>query len=420
MMAWPDRVAGPGVLIRACIGYPPPVATFAYTALDAQGKRVAGVLAGPSEQAVLAELETRRLTPVTIAEQAAGRARRGGVSKRRLGESYQGLAALLHAGVPMMRGLRLLANRKGDPRVAALFRELADAVEKGADVATAMSERPESFPQVHVAMVRAGERGGFLEDVLARLGRLVLAQAELRSKIVGSLVYPGVLACVFVLVFGVLFGVFVPKFKEMFAEMPGSLPFITTLVFGVGDAVGKHGLWTLIAAVVLGWGVRRLARREDVSLAMAAWSLKVPILGPLLRSMATARLCQLLGAMLGNGVPMLAALQIAVDGAGHPLYAKAVERAAEAVRAGAQLAVPLGQSGLFEDDVIEMIGVGEAANNLDQVLVRVGETIEARMDRQLTIAVRLIEPLMILALGALVGVTAAGLLLPMTRLGGGM
>jgi len=396
------------------------VANFEYTALGGDGVRVSGVLAGPGEQAVLAELEARRLTPISIRELAGVSSRARGVSRRRLGESYQGLAALLHAGVPMMRGLRLLGNRKGDLRVAALFRGLAEAVEKGADVATAMGERPDSFPPVHIAMVRAGERGGFLEDVLERLGRLVLAQAELRSKIVGSLVYPGVLACVFVLVFGVLFGVFVPKFKEMFAEMPGSLPLVTTIVFGLGDAVGKYGLYTAAGVVGLFLLVRRLSRREDVSHAMASWSLKIPVLGPLLRSMATARLCQLLGAMLGNDVPMLAALQIAVDGVGHPLYAKAVEQAAETVRAGAQLAVPLGQSGLFEDDVIEMISVGEAANNLDQVLVRVGETIEARLDRQLTIAVRLIEPLMILALGALVGVTAAGLLLPMTRLGGGM
>lgn len=396
------------------------VATFEYTALSAAGARVQGVLAGPSEQAVLAELEQRQLTPVAIEEKAESARSRRRPSLRRLGDAYQSLGALLHAGVPLLRGLKLLGGGKGDKRLAGLFRELGESVEKGSDLAAAMAERPEAFPPVHAAMVRAGEKGGFLEDVLTRLGALVLAQADLRSRIVGSLVYPCVLIVVFIGVFGVLFGVFVPKFRQMFAEMNSELPLLTRVVFGVSDAVGKYGLLTAGAIVAGAWGIRVLSRRERVRTRIAEWSLRPPVIGPLLRSLATVRFCQLLGTMLANGVPMMAALSVAKDGTGHPLYARAVEEASESVRAGEQLAVPLGRSGLFDADVVEMISVGEAANNLDQVLLRVAEGTQARLDRHLTVAVRLIEPLMILGLGAVVGVAAAGLLLPMTNLGSGL
>ena len=161
--------------------------TFEYSALSSSGQKVSGVLAGASEQAVLGELETRKLVPVSIKARAEGGGSwaaftQGRVSARVLGNSYLQLSDLLRAGVPLLRSLKLLANRKSRPVLANIFRQLAEAVEKGSDLGAAMSNSTHAFPPVHIAMVRAGEKGGFLEEVLTRLGNLVVKQAEMKAK----------------------------------------------------------------------------------------------------------------------------------------------------------------------------------------------------------------------------------------------
>jgi len=394
-----------------------PVATFKYIAVSATGERVQGALSGASEQAVIAELENRQLMPVELSPQAESSPGARGISLRALGQTYEQLADLLHAGVPLLRGLRLLGGRKGNPKLSAVFRELAEAVEKGADLGQAMSERPAVFPTVQVAMVRAGERGGFLEKVLARLGALITAQADLRGKVIGSLVYPGLLVTAGLGIVGVIFWKFVPKFKPMFAKLGDQLPGVTKLVFAVSDGLGRYAPFTLAGVIVLAFAWWRFSRRKAVRDSIEQYKLRLPVLGGLLRSYATVRFCQMLGTMLDNGVPMLAALAIAKDGTGHPLFARTIETAIERVRSGGHLTDPLRESGLFDDDVIEMIAIGEAANNLDEVLLKIASTMERRLDRLLTIAVRLIEPLLLMIIAGVVGIVAAALLLPMSKLG---
>lgn len=393
---------------------------FEYQAVNAAGQRVAGVLAGASEGAVLAELETRQLVPVRIAEQKERSllAQRG-VSARAMATAYLQLADLLKAGVPLMRALRLLGGRKSQPRLSKVFREIADAVSEGEELAEAMSRHPHMFPKVHVAMVRAGEKGGFLEVVFARLGEFVTGQAELRAKLVGNLVYPAILAVFGVAVLGVIFGFFVPMFRPMFARLP-SLPAVTELVFAVSSAVADYGP---VTAAVVGTAVAGLwwaSRRPDVKRRLVVLRTRMPVIGPLLRAIAAARFCRLLGTMLSNGIPMLAAMQIARDAAGNVLMEEAIDRATEAVRAGQPLATPLAESGLFTDEVIEMISVGESANNLDGVLVTIAQTIEGRIDRLLSSLIKLVEPLLLMFIAGIVVVVAMALILPLTQMSGGM
>lgn len=390
--------------------------SFRYTALTASGERVVGMLAGASEQAVLAELETRNLTPVSLTVEDERRpvlARRI-ASTRQLATAYTQLADLLRAGVPLMRGLRLLAGQKSAPRLSKVFGEIADAVAEGRDLADAMSDRPEVFPPIHVAMVRAGEKGGFLEAVLARLGRFMTAQAELRAKVIGNLIYPCILVAVGSVVLALVFGVFIPMFKPLFEKM--DLPASTRLVLATSDLVSRYGLLLLLALggiVALGvW----LSRREDVREAIERARVRAPILGPLTRALAVSRFCRILGTMLANSIPMLTAMQIARDAAGNRLLERAIEEATEAVRQGQPLAPPLAQSGLFPEDIIEMISVGESANNLDEVLLGIADTVDGHVDRLLSTAVKLIEPVMLMALAVVVGFVAMSLILPMTRI----
>ncbi len=391
------------------------MATFEYIAIDAAGTRVSGTLAGASAGAITAELEARRLTPVSISEQRARGASRRGVSARKLGASYQQLADLVAAGVPLMRSLEILSHNRGSERLGAVYGDLRERVSDGADLADAMDAQNGFFPPIHVAMVRAGERGAFLEQVFERLAQFVIRQAELRGRVLGALTYPAFLVGLGGLILIALFTFFVPKFRGEFERLD-ELPFLTHVVLGVADALTRYGLvtFTLIALGLgaLWWWTRREEARRQVNV----WLTCAPLIGPLIRSLAAARFCRMLGTMEGNGVPLLSALTIAKSAAGNVRMEEAISDATDAVRAGKSLAEPLGQSGLFDDDVVEMIAVGESAGNVDEVLLRTADTIEARVDRLLATLVRLLEPCLLVALAVIIAILAIGLILPLVQL----
>jgi general secretion pathway protein F len=393
------------------------VPQFEYTALSSRGERIAGVLTGASEQAVLSELESKQLVPVAIRtrEEKKPLLRRltgGGVSKRRLATTYTQLADLLRAGVPLMRSLNLMANRKSQPRLSEVFRQISEAVSQGEELSEAMEAHPDFFPRVHVAMVRAGEKGGFLEQVLSRLGQFVMRQAELRAKVVGNLVYPAVLTVIGTGMLVLVFGIFVPMFRPMYDELP-QLPTLTNFVLTVSAMVSTYGPITAGVLGAGGFGLWRLSKRPAAQRKMAEIRTRAPIVGPLIRALAAARFCRMLGTMLSNGIPMLTAMQIARDAAGNVLLEDAIGNAAEAVRAGQPLAGPLAESRLFNEEIIEIIAVSESANNLDEVLVTVADSLESEVDRLLGSAIKLIEPTILVLIAGVVVVVAVGLLLPM-------
>jgi len=396
------------------------MASFRYIALTSGGERVVGVLTGSSEQAVLTELESRRLTPVKVAEHGERASPLGrGIGTRRLANAYTQLADLLRAGVPLLRSLRLLGASKSSPRLAAVFTEVADAVAEGTELAEAMAASPEVFPRIHIAMVRAGEKGGFLDQVLARLGSFLQAQADMRSRVIGSLIYPSVLVFVGVGVLGIVFGIFVPKFRPMFAAMDeqGNLPGLTKIILAISQVISTWGPVLALVAVCGLAALWYLVRRPAAARRLDAMKLRVPVVGPLIAALAIARFCRILGTMLGNSIPLLIAMQIAREAAGNVLLEEAIEKATEAVRQGQPLAPPLAESGLFMPDVVEMITVGEQANNLDEVLLTVAQTLEARIDRMLRVALKLVEPLLLLVMAVVVGLVAAGLVLPISQMG---
>ncbi len=390
--------------------------TFRYQAIDANGQAVAGKLAGASEAAILGALAERSLVPVEVlAEKPRASFQKKGLGPRQLATAYQQVADLLRAGVPLMRAITLLARGKSKPRRAEIFRGLAEGVSRGEELADAMAAQEGVFPPTHIAMVRAGEKGGSLEPVLVRLALMVKAQAELRAKLFGALAYPAVLVLVGVGVLGLIFGVFLPMFGDVLEQVDPKPP-ITVVLFAVSDAVTTRGPMTALVLGVLAVVAWRLSKRPDVARAITIAKTKAPVLGPLVRNIAVARFCRTFGTMLSNGVPVLAAMRIAEDAAGNALLKQAVADAAEAVRSGEPLAGPLGVSGLFDEDVVEMISVGEAANNLAEVLETIAETIEGRVERLLSTAVALVGPLVLLGLAVIVAFVAIGLILPMLEL----
>lgn len=394
---------------------------FAYEAYDQGGQRLRGVLAGTTLSAVLAELESRKLQPIDVREQGeqrSGLRLGGGLPVRQLGQAYGQLGELLHAGVPLMRAIALIARAKARPGLARAFKQIGEHVGEGGEISAAMEQRPELFPRTHVAMIRAGERGGFLEQVFQRLGEYVEKQADLNAKLVGNMIYPAVLVTVGTIILVVIFVVFIPMLEPVLAQQREreGLPAITEVLFAISNNALPAA--SVVAGVLV--GLFAASRHARVGRAMNIGMTRAPVVGGLVRTLATIRFCRMLGTMEANGVPLLQAMGIAKEAAGNVLLEGAIDRAIEAVRGGDQLATPLAESGLFDEDVVEMIRVGEAAGTVDTVLLNIARTLESRIDRLLTAVTKLVEPLLLAVIAGVVLFVASGILLPLMNMTRGL
>jgi general secretion pathway protein F len=386
------------------------MAIYQYQARTTAGDRVTGVVQADSETAAIRALDERKLYPIRVNEQRAGRQAKGRVRLRDVGVMDGQLADLLRAGVPLLRALETIARAGVSQRLAKVLRGVGEGVSAGKTLADAMAEQPGVFAPLHTAMIRAGERAGFLEDVLSNLSDFIERVDELRSKIRGAMIYPILLTVLGITVTTGMLVWFVPRFKTMF--MGRDLPLPTRIMFGLSDALLEN--WpALLGGIVVGvllisstikseWG-RRIWER---------WRLRIPVLGRVIRTISITRFCRILGTMLANGVPILQALAISKDATGSIILADRIEEAAESVRAGETLAEPLRAGGLIPPQILEMIAVAEESNQLDRVLVEIAETVERRTDRQVDQAVHLIEPIILVFMAVTIGTLAVGLLYP--------
>ncbi len=389
------------------------MATYEYVAKTPAGEEVAGRIQADNHAAVVRALDERHLFPVRVSEhEAAGRT---GFRSRRIGAKdlsvlYGQLSDLLAAGVPAMRALETLSRATVNQRLAALVRSVLEEVAAGQSLADAMAAEPEVFKPLHVAMVRAGEQGGFLEQVLANLSAFLERQDELRNKVLGAMVYPLLVLSIGIIVAGLLIVFLVPQFKTFFEGMAMPLP--TRILFGLSDTL--LGVWPLLLLLVIvgvaaAWA---LVRSETGRRRWDAWRLKIPVAGRILRMVAITRFCRILGMMLAGGVPLLDALAIAKDATGSTVLAEAIGEATENVRAGETLADPLGTSGYFPLEILEMIAVAEESNQLEKTLLQIADTVERRTNRQVDLAVRLVEPMILVMLAGGIAVFAVALVYP--------
>ncbi len=399
------------------------MATFTYKAKTSTGQTVTGILTAESSQAALRMLDDRALFPVTVAEggQASrtvitGRTRR--VRLRVLSAFYSQLADLLRAGVPVLRALDVLARQSANPLLSEILKEVHSDVSGGETLAEAMAKHPNAFNDLAIAMVRAGEQGGFLEEVLMRISVFIERQDELRNKLIGSMIYPSVLLMAGVAVVTFLMSYVVPKIKPLLERV--ETPWLTDALFAFCGFLGERGVFVLGGVVVAVVVLIPIGRSEWGRLAMDRWKLRAPVMGRIVTMVAICRFCRILGTMLHNGVPILQALRISKDSAGNRILADEIERAAENVQKGESLAGPLSTSGLFPMDIVDMIAVAEESNNLETVLVQIADSNEARTGRQIDLGVRLLEPMMLMVMAGIVLVIAIALLVPILKMSGGV
>lgn len=395
---------------------------YRYEARELSGRQTSGLLTASSEKDALALLAARSLFPTQLtqsedAKKATGAGSRK-VPSRYLTVFYNQLSDLLRSGVPLLRSLQLLEDQTSHPVMRVVVQDVREQVADGSRLYESMRRHPRTFNFLSISMVRAGEEGGFLEDVLSRISAFNEHQEELRGRVTGAMVYPLFLMTVGLGIVTVMMIWFVPEFASIFARMEdqGTLPWATTTLLAMSDGLQRHGLLILIGIIAAVAAAVSYARSEEGIRRIDHWKLRIPGLGGILQNLAVARFCRMLGTLLRNGVPILQSLRIARDASGNVVLSDAIGNAAENVSSGQSLAVPLRASGQFSRDLIEMIAVGEEANNLEDVLINVADNLEKRTGRRIDMVVRLLEPLLLLVMAAVVTFVIAALLLPVMNM----
>jgi general secretion pathway protein F len=387
---------------------------FAYTALTAGGQKVGGSIDAESEAQVLRSLEEKNLFPVSVAAkgvQKTARAKKGkGVRSRDVGVMYGQLADLIGSGVPLLRALDTLIKSTPNTNLVLVLRDIRGAVADGKSLNESMKQFPEIFPTLHTSMVQAGERASMLETVLRSLASFIERLDELRSKVLGAMIYPMLLVAVGIAVMVGALVFFVPKFEPLLANVQQALP--TKLIFTLSIILRSYWHFVAIALVAAVFAGLSVFRSESAKRVAERWRMKIPVVGSALRMVAITRFCRILGTMLTNGVPLLQAMNIAKGATGSTLMADRIAEAAESVREGKSLTAPLGVGGLFPEQILAMLSVAEESNQLEKVLLQIADTVERRTNREVDQAVRLVEPLILCLVAAGIGFLALGLLLP--------
>jgi type IV pilus assembly protein PilC len=327
------------------------------------------------------------------------------------------LASLLAAGVPFSRALFILYREATLPAARAKWKEIHDLVIDGMSLSHAMARSPETFPRVYIAMVEAGETGGFLDVVLAQIADFQAREKDVRSKVVGALIYPAVLLvlAVGVLIFLLVF--FIPRFQLVFKGFNAELPLLTQLIVEASQVVRHYGLYVGTALLVALISLRNWFKSENGRRSWEGLILRLPVIGPLLAQFAMARFTRMLGTLLGSGVPLINALNVAQRSIGNQILVDAVSESIDRVKEGKGLAVSLARNReLFPGAVVEMISVAEESGRLDTELIRIASVTEADLERGLKTAVALAEPLMLFLIAAFVGTIFIGMVYPIFSL----
>ncbi|HEX3890044.1 MAG TPA: type II secretion system F family protein [Verrucomicrobiae bacterium] len=411
--------------------------TFSYKALQANGTMTEGRLDAPGRPDALRQMETLGLRPINLAETAAAKPKSKNsatakdspanlsfkfeskkVSAKELENFTRLLSSLLSAGVPLSRALVILSRESSSPAASAQWKNIHDRVVDGMSLAAAMGQSPETFPRVYVAMVEAGEAGGFLDVVLAQIAEFQSRDKELKSKVMTAMLYPAILFVLALIVLTVMLVYFIPKFQNVFSSLHGNLPLITQIIIGASHAVIHYGFFVAAGIVAIVFLVRSWFASASGKRIWEALLLRSPILGSLSAQFAMARFCRMLGTMLGAGVPLVQSLNVARRSIGNQILVDAVSQSIERVQQGGRLGESLAEcKNLFPGSVLEMIAVAEESGKLDGELIRIASVTEVDLDRNLKTAVAFAEPAMLFLIAGFVGIIFIGMLLPVLTLG---
>lgn len=406
---------------------------FTYTALDRTGKRVSGSVPADSRAAAMDAVMSQGLSPISLAEAvakngrkavdyrgpgaAAARGAAGKVPAKALEAFTRELANLLSAGLSLSRALALLKRETSQPAAKATWTSIHDDVIGGEALADAMAKFPKTFPSIYIAMVRAGEQGGFLPIVLQQITDFRAREQELKGKVKTAMIYPLALATVATGVLIFLLTFFIPKFSGIFAQFGSKLPLLTQIVVAISTRVITWGPFVAIGLFFASIAFKKWRETPKGKRAVERTILATPALGTVVARFALVRFTRMLGTLVGAGVPLIASLRTAKEAIGNDALGDAVGDAIGEVQRGTALSKALsGNSQLFPASVIEMISVAEETGRLDKELVRLSIAYEGDLDRNLKILVAVAEPLVLVVMAAVIGTVVVSMLLPVFSL----
>lgn len=426
---------------------------FNYVALDARGQESVGVLEAGTSNEVVAHLRQSGFFPTSVVEEGKGgapkaakkkagkapaktagqspaAAKKGGVSlfkkktikTKTLMIFTRQLATLIDAGLPLLRGLTVLAKQEKDEVLKGTINTLADSVQGGSTFSESLTAHPKIFNKLYVNMVKAGELGGVLELVLNRLAEFQEKAQKIKNKVTSAMFYPVIVLVIAILIMAFLLVFIVPKFEQIFKDMLGGkpLPALTVFVISTSNLIKDHIFALLgIIAVIIG-GYIAFSRSEKGRVILDRIKLKAPLFGDLTRKSSISRFARTLGTLVTSGVPILQALNITRDTAGNSVIADAITKVHDSVKEGESIVHPLEASGVFPPMVISMIDVGEETGQLPEMLLKIAEVYDDEVDNAVTGLTSLLEPIMIVFLAVIVGTIVIALFLPLISIIQGM
>jgi type IV pilus assembly protein PilC len=397
---------------------------YVYKARNLEGRVVSGVFEAESERAVLSRLRSLRFTPIFIREKRPSIISKlldtigltGRVGLKSLMIFSRQLSTLVNAGIPIVQSLNILIaqiDKKGFRDIIATVRS---DIERGSSIADALSRHPKAFSELYVAMVRSGEAGGVLDEVLERLSSYFEALAELRGKIISAMAYPAIVVLATFCIVTFILTFVVPTFEEIFASFGAELPLPTRILMGVSRAIRENFLIVGICIVGLFIGFRFILKTEKGKLIWDKFLLKIPLFGPLFRKAAIAKFARTLSTLVKSGVPILEALEIVAKTSGNKVIEGAVMDARIAIREGERIAEPLKDCDVFPPMVIQMVGVGEETGSLDLMLSKIADFYDREVDAAIATLSSMIEPILIVFLGIICGAIIIALFIPILTL----
>jgi len=327
------------------------------------------------------------------------------------------LSTLIGAGVPIVQGLTILLDQIDNPAFKKVITSVREDIESGTSITEALGRHPTVFGELYVNMVRAGELGGILDAILERLSGYLEAAARLRGKIKSAMVYPAVISLVACAVTSFLIIVVVPAFVKIFQQAGAELPLPTRMLLMFSDFLKRYIIFLIIGLIVFIVGLRQYYKTEAGSMRIDTMLLRVPIFGILLRKIAVAKFTRTFGTLVKSGVPILQALETVAKTSGNRVVEKAVLQAKEAIREGERISEPLRTSGVFPPMVTQMISVGEETGNLDAMLAKIAEFYEQEVDAAVSALTSMIEPVVVVFMGVIIGAIAISMYMPMFQLG---
>ena len=395
--------------------------SFSYVAIDGAGRNVKGRIDADNEQFVMARLHEQKLHIVSVERDKTGGRKMpvGKAHKVKLHSMVvfsRQFATMIDAGIAIVRCLDILENQTKDEVLKDVLGQCKRDVKSGSSLTDAFAKHPSVFSRLYVNMVRAAETGGILDQILDRLSTFLEKEMEIRSKIKSAMIYPILVLVFAVLMLTALFMFVLPRFKEIFITMDVEMPLATRILFGMSGALRSH--WYIPLGLVIGGyaAYRAYSKTERGAYQIDKFKLKFPIIGDIVQKMAVSRFSRTFSTLICSGVPMMRSLEIVGETSGNRVISGAIDSARNSIREGQKISTPLAQSGLFPNMVTHMIDIGEETGRLSDMLGKVSDFYDQEVDNAVKALTSLIEPLLIIFMGGIVGFIAVSIMAPIFKL----